>query len=326
LSHDHPPIGVAAVATGAVCAAAAVREYLGLPGITPDTALRCHDKLAMKKAIAAAGIPCAPWREITTETSADELVATLGLPLVLKMPISSGGRGVWICKTAQEVAAKLRPGLLAEGFVCGTEMSIETLRHDGTTIFRNPTRYLKPRWANVVPAVLDTPQLDDIDALNERVHTAIGISDGISHMEIFLTPDGPVFGEIAARPPGGYIMELIRRAYGFNPWTSVLSLAVGKRPVALPDHAGKTAGVWLIHPTAGQISEVLGLDKALSAPEIISVSCRLRPGDVVPNRVGSGDSKGKIIAEAPDHRSCVAALEHAADTIQILLTESLAQC
>ena len=59
-----PPVAVAAVATGAVVAAAAVREHFGLPGISREAALRCHDKLVMKKAISAAGIPCAPWMEI----------------------------------------------------------------------------------------------------------------------------------------------------------------------------------------------------------------------------------------------------------------------
>ena len=37
-------------------------------------------------------------------------------------------------------------------------------------------------------------------------------------MEVFLGEEGPVFGEIAARPPGGYLMDLIPRAYGFDPW------------------------------------------------------------------------------------------------------------
>ncbi len=116
---DSAPLAVAAVATGSVVAAAAVRERLGLPGISSETARRCHDKLAMKRAIATAGITCAPWRETSTSTTAEQLIADLGLPLVLKMPISSGGRGVWICNSAAEVGARLRPGLLAEGFIEG---------------------------------------------------------------------------------------------------------------------------------------------------------------------------------------------------------------
>jgi glutathione synthase/RimK-type ligase-like ATP-grasp enzyme len=116
---DIGPLGVVAVTTGSVVAAAAIRQYFGLPGIGPDVAMRCHDKLVMKKAIVAAGLPCAPWMETNEVTTASELIDVLGLPLVLKMPISSGGRGVWICRDFKSVEDHLLPGLLAEGFVRG---------------------------------------------------------------------------------------------------------------------------------------------------------------------------------------------------------------
>jgi len=77
------PLGVAAVTTGSVVAAAAIRQYYGLPGIGSDVAMRCHDKLVMKKAIVATGLPCAPWVETNENTTASELIDLLGLPLVL---------------------------------------------------------------------------------------------------------------------------------------------------------------------------------------------------------------------------------------------------
>jgi len=129
------PIGVAAVATGSVVAAAAIREKFGMTGLSVEAARRCHDKLVMKKAVANAGIPCAPWIETNETTTPEQLIDELGLPVVLKMPISSGGRGVWVCHTAAEVREHLQPGSLAEGFITGTEMSVESFRSNGATVF-----------------------------------------------------------------------------------------------------------------------------------------------------------------------------------------------
>ncbi|MCP5538237.1 MAG: ATP-grasp domain-containing protein [Akkermansiaceae bacterium] len=314
--HGRPPIGVAAVTTGSVVAAAAIRQYFRLPGIAPEVAMRCHDKLVMKKAIAAAGLPCAPWVEAGEQTSAAELIDLLGLPVVLKMPISSGGRGVWICHDQDELASRLKPGLLVEGFVRGTELSVETYRANDVTIFRNLTNYLKPRWANIVPNDLPGEDARQVDSLAEKVHHALGLGDGISHMEVFLGGDGPVFGEIAARPPGGYIMDLMARAYDFDPWEALLRLAVAETP-RMPRSHKRFAGMWLLHPEPGVVSRVNGLDEALAIPGVVHASCKLCAGDVVGERIGSGDSKGYVLAEAATLPACAEALEQAVGTVRV---------
>lgn len=313
------PIGVTAVTTGSVIAAAAIRQYFGLPGIGLEAAMRCHDKLVMKKAIVAAGLPCAPWVETNEYTIASELIDLLGLPLVLKMPISSGGRGVWICQDEEQVERCLLSGLLAEGFVTGTEMSVETFRADGNTIFRNFTHYLKPRWANIVPADLAQDDVRQVNDLAEKVHQALGISSGISHMEVFLTEHGPVFGEIAARPPGGYLMDLIPRAYDFDPWEVLLRLSVGE-VLPIPRVHVRYAGVWLIHPEEGVVSRIEGLDQARAIPNVTHASCKLRVGDTVGGRIGSGESKGYVLAEARSLSACSHALQRAVEAIQVDVT------
>ncbi|MGJ8696782.1 MAG: ATP-grasp domain-containing protein [Verrucomicrobiaceae bacterium] len=315
---DDPPCAVAAVTTGSVIAAAAIRQHFGLPGLSLETARKCHDKLVMKKAIVAAGLPCAPWTETDANTQPDDLIDQLGLPLVLKMPISSGGRGVWICHSKEEVKNHLRPGLLVEGFVHGTEMSVETFRQHGQATFQNFTRYWKPRWANVVPATLDTNLADSVRHLTNRVHDQLGITTGMTHMELFLSKNGPVFGEIAARPPGGYIMELIRRAYHFDPWEALLRLATGETP-PFPTKAQQHAGVWIIHPGHGTVREIQGLDQARAIPGITDLACSLKVGSVFDHRTGSGESKGYLIAERPTAESCGEALTQAIAQVRIIM-------
>ena len=316
LCRTNPPVAVVAVATGSVMAAAAIREHFQLPGISSSIALQCHDKLVMKKAMQSSAIPCAPWRETTAETTPKDLADALGLPVVLKLPISSGGRGVWICKSLPEIAQHLRPGLLAEGFIEGTEMSVETFRAKGRVVFENHSGYLVQRVANVIPAALSPGETKAIEELSHQVHHCLGIETGITHMEIFLTQNGPVFGEIAARPPGGYLMELIRRAYHFDPWEVLLRIALGETP-NLPGTAHSHAGVWLLHPGEGTIEQISGIESAKSLPGVTDVICLVQVGEHINARLGSGESVGRILATNSSYESCAASLQAASRELKI---------
>ncbi len=315
---NKPPRAVVAVAEGAVPAAAAIRDKFGLSGLGREAAANCHDKLQMKKAVVAAGIPCADWLETTVDSRPEDIVERLGLPVVLKLPVSSGGRGVAICTDLQEVAHYLHPGMLAEAFTEGTEMSVETFRQDHQTLFRNCTRYLVPHWASIVPAELSADESEAIDALAERVHEALGIDQGMTHMEIFLTPNGPVFGEIAARPPGGRLMELISRAHGFDAWEAMLKIALGEEPDFPVLGVAKFAGAWVLYPDeAGMVTKISGLGDVRKLPHVARLNCRAKPNRYYPERLGTGQSAGEIVVVADSMLECEKYMREAREMIRI---------
>lgn len=315
---DEPPAAIVAVAEGAVPAAARARAFYGLAGISPTVASRCHNKALMKRAVVESGVPCAKAIVVDEHTTAEQILDDLGLPVVLKVPVSSGGRGVHVARTRGDLLAHLRPGLLAERFVRGVEMSAETLLCEGHVLFRNHTRYLEPRWSNVVPAALDDDTTGAVDALLNRVHAALGIDHGISHVELFLTDDGPVFGEVAARPPGGHLMELIQLAYGFDPWEALLRIELGERP-PLPSSAGRSAGVWVLHPGPGVVADVSGVDDVMVADGVVRVRCAVTTGDRVRPRVGSGESVGEVVVRAETTAACAARLRAAQTLVRFTM-------
>src|SRR5690606_13667640 len=60
----------------------------------------------------------------------------------------------------------------------------------------------------------------------EDLIDAFDIHYGMIHPEFFITEDDKIsFGEVAARVPGGHIFELIRRAYGFDPFAGFVLCA-----------------------------------------------------------------------------------------------------
>ncbi len=97
------PAAVVALTERAVLPAAHLRAALGLPGQSVESAVLCSDKRAMKRAARAAGLRCADVVEAEEGLSAGEIVERLGLPLVVKYAVSSGGRGTVVAHKRAEV-------------------------------------------------------------------------------------------------------------------------------------------------------------------------------------------------------------------------------
>ena len=317
------PRGVVAAGEWGVLAAATLRASLALGGLGPETAHLARDKPGMKFAARAAGVACTDWEVLDERSEAESLVERLGLPVVLKHRAGVGTRGLVVARTAADVGQHLasidapeRSGWMAERFVQGTEMSVESFVADGRILFTNPTEYFVVGHANIAPAALPAAEAEAILELNAHAIAALGLSRGMTHLELYRTPSGPVFGEIAVRPPGGRIMRLLRRAYDFDPWEAVIRLEMGESP-NLDRPARRVAGVWMLHPGPGRVVSVRGLAAAGRVLGIRKLVCRLRKGRTVLPRASTGSDVGWIEAWGRDRDQVAERLRAAHDLIRI---------
>jgi biotin carboxylase len=317
------PRAVLAAGERGVFAAAALRDAHGLRGVSSETATLARDKARMKEVARAGGVPCADWRIVDGEATAEGLVDRLGLPLVLKHRTGSGSRELVVARTLEEASEGLAhyqahapEDCMAEAFVEGVEMSVESFLHDGEILLANPTEYLVPAFANVAPARLGDAEREDILALNAVALGALGLRHGMTHLELFRTQAGPVFGEVAVRAPGGRIMRLLRRAYDFDPWDAVVQLECGERP-NLPAAARRSAGVWMLHPGAGTVQSVRGLAAARRVKGVRKLVCRVRKGSRVAARETTGSDVGWIEVGAPSSDIAAKRLRQAHDLVTI---------
>ncbi len=319
---DRAPDAVIALVERAVLPAAVIRQAYDVPGPTVSRALLWRDKLAMKARVRDAGIACADVRAIEGRRTAQSLVHELGLPMVLKPRNASGGRGTVFARDARDVEAALHEGWIAERFVRGTELSIESIVSGGVVRFENITEYLRPGWANVVPASLSSRVERAIRKMNRAALEALEVRDGLTHLEAFVDDDpqkeepAVVFGELACRPPGGSLMELIGTSYGFDPWAAHLQVELG-RDVAPPPIAKTTSGVWFLHPGAGLVVAVDGLEQARAVPGVTRVECNVRVGQVIGRREGTGQHTGRVVAHTSSRDETANALETARSMIHL---------
>ena len=99
---------------------------------------------------------------------------------------------------------------------------------DGRLVWHSISRYLPSpldvlehpwiQWCVLLPRRIDDQ--DDVAATAGRALQALGLRDGLSHMEWFRKADGEaVFGEIACRAAGARTTEIMNYASDIDVWT-----------------------------------------------------------------------------------------------------------
>ncbi len=114
--------------------------------------------------------------------------------------------------------------VLMESHLDGWEFAVEAWIHNGKIRFLNISEYVRLGYSVFVPA---TPELEhyraQITQQIEKLIKTFDIDFGFVHPEYFVTSDGEMyFGEVAYRPPGFKVFELLERAYGFNAYQGLV--------------------------------------------------------------------------------------------------------
>ena len=114
--------------------------------------------------------------------------------------------------------------VLMESHLDGWEFAVEAWVANGEIQFLNISEYVTLGYSVFVPA---TPELESWrTAITKEVEKLIDTFDiefGFIHPEYFLTNDGTLyFGEVAYRPPGFKVFELLERVYGFNAYQGMV--------------------------------------------------------------------------------------------------------
>lgn len=147
-------------------------------------------------------------------------------PIHLKAFDKAGCLGHRVIRTPDEVDAipdEEFPALM-ESHLDGWEFAVEAWIHNGKIRFLNISEYVTLGYSVFVPA---TPELEKYrDAIRVQIEKLIKTFDiqfGFIHPEYFVTSDGEMyFGEVAYRPPGFKVFELLERAYGFNAYQGMV--------------------------------------------------------------------------------------------------------
>ncbi len=300
---------------GAVALAAALQDLIEqTPLKHQHLAQRLTHKREMKEQAKKFGIPCARFL-----THNDSIPSDWVYPCIVKTEVGSGSRGLAMIDNAEALKAALKPGYLAESFIVGKEFSVESFISRGQILFTNITDYTEPRWENVLPAGFSEAKQQQILSFNAQVIRAFGVHSGMTHLELFDTAQGLVFGEMARRPPGGYIMDLLAQAYPIDPWRHYLQ-SFTSQDFTLSNQARHHVGVRMMHPGAGYLAHVSGMEAAEKVPGAYRVKVTKKAPLQLKAREGVGESSGYCMAHAQDAQKVQDSLRTMTDLIHWHMT------
>lgn len=241
LLREHSVKRVVTVHEKMMLLAAELRSEFGLPGLDLDVTRLFRDKVRMKQAVLDAGAAQVP--AFARLRSADDLRSvdwSTGRKVV-KSCFGAGAQDVYVVETLAEAEALLgqldllRHPYEVEEYVEGLMYHCDSVVKDRRVSFAAVSEYLsKP--GDFTPSGMggsvllgdDVPIQRRILELNALVLSALGLQEGVSHLEVFHTPaDELVFCEVAARPAGGGIDRIIERSRGINILEASIRLQAG---------------------------------------------------------------------------------------------------
>jgi hypothetical protein len=261
--------------------AARIRTSFGLPGMTVAQTLPFRDKERMKRVLDAAGFRTPHHASATTVAGVWEAAARIGYPIIVKPIAGAGSADTYRVDSGAQLAEVLPalrhvPEVSVEEFVDGEELTVDTVCAGGEILFENVMWY-RPRplqnrmheWISPVSIVLrdlSVPELQGGRRMGAQVLAALGFDTGFTHMEWYRTASGEaVFGEIAARPPGGRVVDLMNYACEADLYVGWAEAVLHGRlgaPISRQYNAGS---VFKRAEGMGRITGVEGLDALRSA-------------------------------------------------------------
>jgi 5-(carboxyamino)imidazole ribonucleotide synthase len=214
--------------------------------------VHAQDKLIMREALTAAGVPCPLWAEVETPSDVAAFAESAGWPVVLKASRGGyDGRGVWVLADAEAVHDLMTSTTLTDGARWLAEERVDFVQELSAQVARSPhgqaVAYPVVRTVQTdgicTEVVAPAPGLTDaeITAAQHAALTVAGALDvvGMLAVEMFETRDGRVLvNELAMRPhnSGHWSIDGAVTSQFENHLRAVLDLPLGD-PSATAPHA-----------------------------------------------------------------------------------------
>ncbi len=311
---------------------AEVASRLGVR-FTPAAAVtRCRSKQLAREVLHSRAIPSA--RYATASNPAEALTAALavGFPLIVKPASGTGSvmaavmtdlaslaahvQGHWERAAAAAPALQrlLDGPLLLEERLVGHMISAEVASNGGISRVLTLTDRQRGRdneileLGSMMPAALDPVTRDAVERYALQVTQALGLTLGIFHLEIMLTPDGPRLVEANPRVMGGSARTLLRASFGVEILETLFDLHVADQ---LPPVLGPARACSASHIFGGRVEQVLArdFDPALLASfgeRLVAFSFIPRAGDAVPEYRTNYDAVGAFVVQAASNPAALA--------------------
>ena len=307
---------------------AAVAKELGLVGITDETALKATNKAVMRQALLEHGVPIPKFFKVSNQEEYFRAVAQFHCAFIVKPADNSGSRGIYkiedlndqkvISEAYQYSRQQSRSGdVVVEEYMCGPEVSVETLTVNGVCHVIQITDKLTTGAPHFVemghsqPTQLSPETAQRIREVAVAANKAVGITNGPSHTEIIVTKEGPKIVELGARLGGDCITtHLVPLSTGVNMVQCCIRIALGEQPDIEPKYNTGSA-LRYFRQSAGVVAQITGVETAEAIDGVKQVSIVHGVGEKITEIDSSAARMGFVVAQKESAQAAVDVCENA---------------
>jgi biotin carboxylase len=298
--------------------AAKVSEAFATKHIPYSAIIKARLKDETRKTIQNSNLPNAKFADITNLEEAQEAAKNIGYPVILKPTDGACSQNVFLVKNQNELVKafgkvsglgesylnfKVRKKFLIEEYISGEEFSVEIFMLNGKAAFSSVTEKIKgeppffAEIAHIVPTSVHTDKIGILTKAAEDYMNVLGLEDGCSHVEMRLSPKGPIVMEINPRPGGDQIArDLLINAFGVNLFSAVIDWHVGNTIDVKPKKHCASAIAFLTANKIGYVKAISGIEDASNSSGIVQCLIKAKIGDPVKPPESSDDRYGYVIS------------------------------
>jgi len=292
---------------------ALVASQLGLPTLALKAVQNTRDKLRMRRTLEQAGLGQLRYASCTTFEQAEAFFKFGGgAPIIVKPNGGTGSDGVSKVTSSEKVAEAFglatsarayHGGVLCEEFIEGPEVSVEGFSlHGGFVPVAITDKITDARFLEIghnQPSAHPAELQQRAFAFTAQALAALGVTHGVSHTELKLTPGGPVMIETHTRNGGDSIHLLTERTTGVDLADVVVGISFGEEPQVRPRRTGLAAAIRFLPGGRQGRVRAIEMPATKSCALIESASVYLQVGDLAIGRSSSLDRLGEVIAVGP---------------------------
>jgi biotin carboxylase len=324
---------VTAASDVAVPAVSAVVKALGLPGLAPEAALCCRDKLACFRSLVAAGQRVPMTIPVDSVVEAEQAVPRVGgYPAIVKPRRGGGGRGVTVVRSAAELTAALEcarraygaspHGVLVQELIAGRSVGVEAFFYQGELACafvlddQFEPGYVSPA-GHSLPSTLTAALEHSVTAAIAQLGRSLGLSAGPANFDLRLVDGETILLEVNPRLGGNSISDLIRHAYGVDLPEATVFAALGNdpRPLLSRTKRAPTAARLILKHAHGVAHLHDAHDAFSELADVIALDLLVHEGEPAQVRVDEWTIVGRTMTRAADSDSAAQLAEQVATAV-----------
>lgn len=318
---DFPFAAVVSANEYAIPLAGLLAGHFRCGGLPARVAVGFRDKSVQKTLVRAAGVPVADFVVIEDIHEFDRLPALPASPMVLKPVAGVGTRLTMMIRdsaeleaAARRIAAKteLRTFLL-EQFIPNDEWIVDGVVRDGELLFYSMGYYPEPCLAVVekqesmtycrFDPVADKDVFEEAGPLARRAIAALGMTDGVFHMELFRQKDGGplMFGECAARRGAAMIFEEVLWKFNVDLAEETLRAALGWPPGLDVRIRPGLIGTTNVNAPPGVLLSIPSVAEIKKQPGVVYARVEMPVGAMIADQIPDAASRlSEVLVTADD--------------------------